>query len=91
MSGTTTRHKGEDSRGTLLTVAIVLGHAIKHVYISGFQTIVFPEMKIALGLSNTSFGALATARQATSGVTTLAPVIWATVSASRPDYSLPYR
>ena len=55
----------------MLTVAIVLGHAIKHVYIAGFQTIVFPEMKIALGLSNTSFGALATARQATSGVTTL--------------------
>ena len=55
----------------MLTSAIVLGHAIKHVYISGFQTIVFPEMKIALGLSNTSFGALATARQATSGATTL--------------------
>ncbi len=71
MSGTTERHKSDDSRSTLLIAAIVVGHAIKHVYISGFQTIVLPEMKIALGLSNTSLGALASARQATSGVTTL--------------------
>ena len=56
----------------LLAVAIVLGHAIKHVYIEGFQSIILPEIKIGLGLSNTMLGGLATARQSTSGVTTLA-------------------
>ena len=65
-----TTAKERDS-GVLLTTAVVFGHAIKHIYIAGFQTIIFPEMKIALGLSNVSFGALATARQATSGITTL--------------------
>lgn len=65
----TTGQKGDN--GVLLTSAVVFGHAIKHIYIAGFQTIIFPEMKIALGLSNISFGALATARQATSGITTL--------------------
>jgi FSR family fosmidomycin resistance protein-like MFS transporter len=65
----TKAEKGDS--GVLLTFAVVFGHAVKHIYIAGFQTIIFPEMKIALGLSNVSFGALATARQATSGITTL--------------------
>ena len=63
--------KRKDSKGVLLTAAIVAGHAIKHVYMSGFQTMIFPEMKIGLGLSNTMLGALAAARQMAAGATTL--------------------
>ena len=60
-----------DRSGLLMIATIVAGHAIKHVYISGFQTIILPEIKIGMGLSNTMVGGLATARQATGGVTTL--------------------
>ena len=60
-----------DRSGLLMIATIVAGHAIKHVYISGFQTIILPEIKIGMGLSNTMLGGLATARQATGGATTL--------------------
>ena len=57
--------------GALLTVAIVVGHAIKHVYLSGFRITVMPEIKIGLGLSNTMLGGIATSMQVTGGFTTL--------------------
>ena len=57
--------------GIRLVAAIVLGHAIKHLYQSGFQAIIQPELKLGLGLSNTLLGVIATARQVGSGVTTL--------------------
>ena len=47
-----------------LAATVVLGHAIKHVYNSGMQSIILPEIKISLGLSATQFGALAFSRQA---------------------------
>ena len=61
-----------DRSGLLMIATIVAGHTIKHIYISGFQTIILPEIKIGMGLSNTMLGGLATARQATGGATTLA-------------------
>ena len=54
-----------------LATTVVLGHAIKHLYNSGLQTILLPEIKIGLGLSATQFGALAFSRQATGWVTTV--------------------
>ena len=54
-----------------LAVTVVLGHAIKHIYNSGLQTILLPEIKIGLGLSATQLGALAFSRQATGWVTTI--------------------
>ena len=54
-----------------LAATVVLGHAIKHIYNSGLQTILLPEMKIGLGLSATQFGSLAFSRQATGWVTTM--------------------
>ena len=50
---------------------MVVGHAVKHVYNSALQSILFPEIKIGLGLSGTQLGTLAFSRQATSWVTTV--------------------
>ena len=54
-----------------LAITVVLGHAIKHIYNSGLQTILLPEIKIGLGLSATQLGSLAFSRDATGWVTTM--------------------
>ena len=54
-----------------LAATVVVGHAVKHVYNSALQSILFPEIKIGLGLSGTQLGTLAFSRQATSWVTTV--------------------
>ena len=54
-----------------LAATVVLGHAIKHIYNSGFQTILLPEIKIGLGLSATELGWIAASRQATGWFTTM--------------------
>ena len=54
-----------------LAATVVLGHAVKHIYNSALQIHLMPEIKLDMGLSATQFGALATARQVTSGVTTM--------------------
>jgi len=54
-----------------LAAIVVFGHCLKHVYNSGLQAILLPEIKIGFGLSATQFGSLAFARQATGWVTTL--------------------
>jgi MFS family permease len=55
-----------------LAFTVVLGHAIKHIYNSGFQSILLPEIKLGLGLSATQLGTLAFSRQLTGWVTTIA-------------------
>ena len=55
-----------------LAATVTLGHTIKHIYNSGLQTILMPEIKIGLGLSATQLGSLAFSRQATSWVITIA-------------------
>ena len=55
----------------LLAFTVVLGHAIKHIYNSGLQTILLPEIKIGMGLSATQLGTLAFSRQATGWVMTV--------------------
>lgn len=54
-----------------LAVTVVIGHAIKHIYNSGLQTILFPEIKLGLGLTATQLGTLALSRQLTGWVTTV--------------------
>lgn len=54
-----------------LAVTVIFGHAVKHIYNSGLQTILLPEIKIGLGLSGTQLGALAFSRQVTSWVTSM--------------------
>ena len=62
----------EFKRGrVLLACTVVLGHAIKHIYNSGLQTILLPEIKIGMGLSATQLGTLAFSRQMTGWVTTV--------------------
>ena len=55
----------------LLACTVILGHAIKHIYNSGLQTILLPEIKIGMGLSATQLGTLAFSRQMTGWVMTV--------------------
>jgi MFS family permease len=54
-----------------LAATVISGHALKHVYISGMQSIILPEIKIAFGLSGAQLGTLATARQFSGWATTM--------------------
>lgn len=54
-----------------LAVTVVVGHAVKHIYNSGLQTILLPEIKIGLDLSATELGSLAFSRRAAGWVTTI--------------------
>ena len=72
MSTETIQVSPELKRGrNQLAATVVVGHAIKHIYNSALQSILFPEIKIGLGLSGTQLGTLAFSRQATSWVTTV--------------------
>ncbi len=53
-----------------VAVAIVIGHAVKHVYNGGMRTIVMPQIKIGLDLSRAQFGSLATAQSVTNALST---------------------
>ena len=54
-----------------LAAIIVVGHGIKHVYNSGLNSLLLPEIKIDLGLNGSQFGALISVRQVTAWATTL--------------------
>ena len=54
-----------------LATTVILGHAIKHIYNSGLQAILLPEIKLGLGLTATQLGTLAFSRQATGWVSTI--------------------
>ncbi len=61
----------ENRNRNQLAVAVIAGHAMKHLYLSGMQSILLPEIKIAFGLSGAQVGALATARQVSGWATTI--------------------
>ena len=70
---TAQRLDSDITRGrTKVAAAVVVGHAVKHVYNSSLRGIVLPEIKIGLELSRSQFGSLATARALTGGVATFA-------------------
>ena len=54
-----------------LAALVSTGHAIKHIYNSGLQAILFPEIKLGLGLTATQLGSLVAARQVTGWFTTM--------------------
>ena len=54
-----------------LAALVSIGHGIKHIYNSGLQSILLPEIKIGLGLTATQLGSLAAARQLTGWFTTM--------------------
>ena len=54
-----------------LAAAVVLGHAVKHMYNSGLQSVILAVIKDDLGLTGAQFGLLATSQRVTSGTTTM--------------------
>ena len=69
---TTTKVTEDIRRGrNQLAVTVVLGHAVKHIYNSGLQSVILAVIKDDLGLSGTQFGLLATSQRVTSGATTM--------------------
>ena len=54
-----------------LAATVILGHAVKHIYNSGLQSVILASMKKDMGLTGTSFGLLSTSQRVTSGATTM--------------------
>lgn len=54
-----------------LAATVVLGHAIKHIYNSGLQSILLAVIKDDLALTGAQFGLLSTSGRITSGATTM--------------------
>ncbi len=50
---------------------IILGHALKHLYLSSLAAVLLPEIKIGFGLSGAQIGAMASAQQITGWFSTL--------------------
>ena len=66
-----TRAGTDVGRGRVrLAATIVAAHALKHLYISGFGSLVMPRIKIGLALSSAQFGSLATARSIANSFST---------------------
>ena len=54
----------------LVLIAVVAGHAVKHVFNAG-SMLILPELKASLGVSNTSIGLLTTTRSVFGGLINL--------------------
>ena len=54
----------------LVLIAVVAGHAVKHVFNAG-SMLILPELKSSLGLSNTGIGLLTTTRSVFGGLVNL--------------------
>jgi MFS transporter, FSR family, fosmidomycin resistance protein len=50
---------------------IILGHALKHIYISAFSAVLLPEIKLSMNLSNTQVGTMASVQQFSSWASTV--------------------
>ena len=50
---------------------IILGHALKHMYVSGLAAVLLPDIKEGLALSSTQYGTLATVQQTSSWGSTM--------------------
>ena len=54
-----------------LAVTVVLGHAVKHIYNSGLNSVIMAAIKDDMGLTGAQFGLLSTSQRITSGTTTM--------------------
>ncbi len=69
---TTVEASSEVRRGrNQLAVTVVLGHAVKHIYNSGLQSVILAVIKKDMGLTGAQFGLLSTSQRVTSGTTTM--------------------
>ncbi len=50
---------------------IIIGHALKHIYISALASTLLPALKEGLALSSTQYGTMATVQQSSSWVSTM--------------------
>ena len=62
--------KVQSDHRLLVLIAMVLGHAVKHVFNAGTM-LILPELKTSLGLTNTGIGTLTTAKGIFGGLITL--------------------
>ena len=53
----------ETSGRARFATTVVIGHALKHIYLSSLSAVLIPEIKIGLALSSTQIGTLATVQQ----------------------------
>ncbi len=60
-----------NERDVRFGVLVIAGHALKHMQISGLLAILIPEIKLALALSSTQVGALASAQQFSGWISTV--------------------
>ena len=54
-----------------LAATVVLGHAVKHIYNSGLNSVIMAAIKDDMGLTGAQFGLLSTSQRVTSGATTM--------------------
>ena len=54
-----------------LAATVVLGHAVKHIYNSGLNSVIMAAIKDDMGLTGAQFGLLSTSQRMTSGATTM--------------------
>ena len=62
--------KDQSDHRLLVLIAMVLGHAVKHVFNAG-SMLILPELKTSLGLTNTGIGTLTTTRNIFGGLINL--------------------
>ncbi len=55
-----------ERRDKRFAAIIIIGHALKHIYIAGFQAVLLPEIKLGLDLTSTQIGTMATVQQFSS-------------------------
>ena len=54
----------------ILPALILVGHSIKHIYLSALSVILLPNIKQTLNISSTTYGGLSLAGRVTGTITT---------------------
>src|SRR5438270_12323379 len=62
---------GEDATRARLAAAVVASHALKHLLTSGLPSVLMPEIKAGLGLSDTQVGSLSSVQQVSGWFATM--------------------
>ncbi len=68
---TETQPQGIDGGRSRFAATIVVGHAVKHTITSGLSSVIVPEIKLRMGLSDTQVGSLGSVQQFTGWAATM--------------------
>jgi FSR family fosmidomycin resistance protein-like MFS transporter len=71
MTETTATAEDASGRGRGFAATIIVGHALKHIYISALASTLLPALKEGLALTSTQYGTMATVQQSSSWVSTM--------------------